>query len=121
MAYFHAPLRDSLKKLEPKEFAGELRQNIAAHLISEAPLLQSDEINVKIGELELIAQAKYPSLTDALYYDAATNAKRIKREYKQAMRKALAKNLFVTTDEAEKQRINDYIKQLDKEIEALKR
>jgi len=120
MAVAHAPLADTLKKLEAREFAGELRQNIAEHFISGAPLLQSDEINVKIGELELIAQAKYPSLTDALYYDAADIAKRIKREYKQAMRNQLAKKLF-TVAEADRAKVNDYIKQLDKEIEALKR
>ena len=83
--------------------------------------MQSDEINVRIGELELIAQAKYPSVTDALYYDAAATAKRIKREYKQAMRSSLAKKLFTVENESEKAKINDYIKQLDKEIEALKR
>jgi len=120
MALAHTPLGDTLKKLEAREFAGELRQNIAEHLISGAPLLQSDEINVKIGELELIAQAKYPSLTDALYYDAADIAKRIKREYKQAVRNNLAKKLF-TVAEADRAKVNDYIKQLDKEIEALKR
>ena len=120
LALVHMPLRDSLKKLEPKEFVGELRQNIADHLISGAPLLQSDEINVKMGELELIAQAKYPSLTDELYFIATDIAKRIKREYKQAMRNALAKKLF-TAPESDRAKVNDYIKQLDKEIEALKR
>lgn len=121
MAVVHPPLRDSLKKLEAKEFAGELRQNIAEHFISDAPLLQSDEINVKIGELELIAQAKYPQLTDELYFIATDIAKRIKREYKQAMRKNLAKKLFTVADDADRGKVNDYIKQLDKEIEALKR
>ena len=122
LALVHLPLRDSLKKLEPAEFAGELRQAIAAHLIYDSPLLQSDEISVKIGELELIAQAKYPLLSDELYFIATDIAKRIKKEYKQARRNELTKQLFeIEGDDTARQRMNEQIKRLDKEIEALKR
>jgi hypothetical protein len=55
--------------LDAADFTGELREAVAAHLLSEAPLLQSDAIRVKIGELELIAQAKYPRFTDGLQSD----------------------------------------------------
>lgn len=120
MALAHAPLRDSLHKLDPAEFAGPQRQALAAHFIQNAPLLQSDENTVKLGELELIAQAKYPSLTDGLYFIAADIAKRIKREHKQTVRADLAKKLFAA-ESGEQNVINAQIKQLDKEIEALKR
>lgn len=121
LALTHPQLRDSLHKLEPSDFAGELRQAIAAHIMQGAPLLQSDEIRVKIGELELIAQAKYPALADGLYHIATDIAKRIKREHKQAQRTQLAKRFSDTDDPEELQSLNTEIKQLDKEIEALKR
>lgn len=121
LALSHPPLADSLKKLEPEYFAGEIRQAIASHLITGAALLQSDDISVKIGELELIAQAKYSILTDELYFIATDIAKRINREHKQATRTELVKQLFQTEDAAAQRTINEHIKQLDKEIEALKR
>lgn len=120
IALMHPTLRDSLHNLKPAEFVGAVRQNIATHLTTGADLLQSDEIAVKIGELELIAQAKYPNLTDGLYFIAADIAKRIKREHKQTQRRALAKQLF-TAQPSDQTVINAHIKQLDKEIEALKR
>lgn len=121
MAWAHPQLRDSLAKLDPQEFAGEARQVIAAHLIREIPLLESDEINVKISELELIAENDYPVIADALYHDAALSVKRIKRENKEILRTALAKKLFESENQDERKAINEQIKQLDKEIEALKR
>lgn len=121
MAWAHPQLRDSLVKLTPQDFAGDIRQAIAAHLITDTPLLESDEIHVKISELELIAETDYPAIADALYHDAALSVKRIKRENKQALRISLSKKLFETETESERQAINEHIKQLDKEIEALKR
>jgi DNA primase len=121
LAFAHPPLRDSLKKLQAGQFAGQVRQAIADHLINQSPLLQSDEVSVKIGELELIAQAKYPSLSDELYFIATDIAKRINREHKQVMRTELVKQLFQTEDDTARHQINEHIKQLDKEIEALKR
>jgi DNA primase len=121
LALAHPNLRDSLHNLEPQQFAGEVRQAIAAHLITNVALLPSDEVSVKIGELELIAQAKYASLTDELYFIATDIAKRINREHKQTMRQRLAKKLFITEDDAARSAVNEHIKQLDKEIEALKR
>lgn len=121
LALAHPQLGDSLKKLTSAQFAGAVRQAIADHLINGAPLLQSDDVSVKIGELELIAQAKYPLLTDELYFIAADIAKRINREYKQAVRVALVKKLFQTEEDDARRQLNEHIKQLDKEIEALKR
>lgn len=108
-------------ELDATDFTGELRQAVAAHVLSDAPLLQSDAIRVKIGELELIAQAKYPRFTDGLQSDAKDIAKRVKKEHKQQMRADLAKKLFVSQDATERTAINEQIKQLDKQIEALKR
>lgn len=79
MAWLHPVLRDSLGKINAMEFAGTVRQMIAAHLKDVSPLLQSDEITVKINELELIAETKYPVVSDELYFVAADIAKRIKK------------------------------------------
>lgn len=120
MALRHPRLRDSLNRLEPQEFAGELRQSAAAHIKENAPLLQSDEMNVKMGELELIADTKYPVLSDELYYDAADIAKRIKKEYKQKQLSELSKQ-FVASDDADlRSELNSRMKHLIKEIEELK-
>ena len=48
LALAYPQLRDSLNKLESHLFSGEVRQAIAEHLIASAPLLQSDEVSVKI-------------------------------------------------------------------------
>jgi DNA primase len=121
LALVYPNLRDALHKLTVQDFAGDVRQAIAAHLIGNSPLLQSDEVSVKIGELELIAQAKYPSQSDELIFIATDIAKRINRENKQMQRAALAKKLFTLDDGPERARLNEHIKQLDKDIEALKR
>ncbi|HSE60903.1 MAG TPA: DNA primase [Candidatus Saccharimonadales bacterium] len=120
MAWTHPLLRDSLGKVEPKAFAGKVRQMIAAHLKDQAPLLQSDEIAVKINELELIAETKYPVVSDELYFVAADTVKKVQKEYKQTMRAELGKRLFATEDHTVRQTINAQIKQLDKEIEDLR-
>jgi DNA primase len=121
LAFTYPNQRDTLHKLIPQDFAGDVRQAIAAHLIDGSPLLQSDEVSVKIGELELIAQAKYPSQADELIFIATDIAKRINRENKQMQRAALAKKLFTLDDGPERATLNEHIKQLDKDIEALKR
>lgn len=123
LAWMHPQLRDALRKLEPAEFVGDLRQAIAAHLKTDTPLLQSDDLHVKIKELELICEAKYPDFRDELYFIAADIAKRIKKEHKQAQRAQLAQQLFALSDQDREARsiLNKHIKQLDREIEALKR
>jgi DNA primase len=120
LAWAHLPLRDSLRKLEAAEFNGETRQAVAAHLLDDSPLLQSDAIRVKIGELELIAETKYPVQSDELYFIAADIAKRIKKEYKQRLRLQLARQFAASDDEQERKSLNGQIKQLDQDIEALK-
>lgn len=120
MALALPQLRDSLLKLEAGDFAGPARQSIAEHLKSDKPLLQSDDVRVKLGELELIAEAKYPALSDELYFEAADIAKRIKKEHKQVERAELARHFAAATAATERTALNKQIKQLDQEIEALK-
>lgn len=120
LAIRHSQLRDSLSSVDAHEFSGELRQAIAIHLKNNSPLLQSDAMNVKIGELELIAEARYPALSDELYHVAADIAKRIKKEHKQTQRAELFKQFMATEDDNRRQLLNARIKQLEKDIEALK-
>ncbi len=120
LALAHPQFRDSLLKLEPGEFSGIERQAIAVHLKTDSPLLQSDEVRVKIGELELIAEAKYPAVSDELYFMAADIVKRIKKEHKQHLRAELARQFATSTDPEERTALNTQIKQLNQDIEALK-
>ncbi len=126
LAWAYPQIRDSLRKLQPQDFGGELRPVIAeylqAHSSEPAQVqdLQSDDIHVKIKELELIVEAKYPTLTDELYFDAADIAKRIQKEQKQHLRSELAKAFASATESSERAQLSRAIKKLDKEVEALK-
>jgi DNA primase len=120
LALAHPQLRDSLSKLEPQELTGADRQAIATHLKTGSPLLQSDEVRVKMGELELIAEAKYPAVSDELYFMAADIVKRIKKEHKQRLRAELARQFVASTSATERTSLNNQIKQLNQDIEALK-
>ncbi len=126
LAWAHSEVRDSLTKVEPEMFAGPVRQAIAAAIKAEpkGPVptnsLQSDEIKVKIGELELIVETKYPTFTDAHYYEAVDIVKRIKKEHKMAERAQLALEFNNAEGKTLRVRLNKLIKQLDKEIESLK-
>jgi hypothetical protein len=106
--------------VEPHEFSGSVRQAIAAHIKENTPLLQSDEIHVKLGELELIADTKYAALSDGLYYIASDIAKRTKKEYKQRQLSGLSRQFVLSTDEQQRADLNNQMKQLIKDIEELK-
>lgn len=126
LAWVYPELRDSMLKLEPGSFAGSTRQAIAGAIRGAAggrmpqQGLQSDDIRVKIGELELIVEAKYPTLTDAHYYEAVAIVKRIKKEHKIIERAALAAAFNEVEDKQERVSLNKQIKDIDKDIEALK-
>lgn len=120
MARRHAKLRDALLKLEPQEFSGDVRQNIAAHIKQGTPLLQSDEVAVKLNELELIADTKYQNISDELYYIAHDIAKRIKKEHKQQQLAELSRQFVIAEDSAQRAELNTQMKLLIKEIEELK-
>lgn len=119
LAWAYAELRDTVRKLEPAYFEGNVRQAIATEIVAGDKGLQSDDFRVKIQELELIVEAKYPRLSDELYFTASGIAKKIKKEQKIRERQAL-KNAFASAVEPdERQRLSDAIKKFDKEIEAL--
>lgn len=120
MAWAHPEMRDSLIKLEPTDFMTEPRQEIAKHLKQNAPLLQSEEIDVKIKQLELIAEAKYTAINERHYFQAADIAKRIKRDKKTADLQRLKKAYNECDDDTQLVAIHRNIQQLEKEIEALK-
>ncbi len=126
LAWSYPDLRDSLRRLEAQDFSGNTRQALVTYLQqldtqpANAKELQSDDIHVKIGELELIVEAKYPALSDELYFIAADIAKRVQKEQKQRLRGDLAKLFSETEDPSERARLSRAIKKIDKEVEALK-
>lgn len=125
MAWVHPELRDSLHKSDANEFMGAIRQRIAAYIkgadsTSEADLLQSEEIRVKIDELVFIAEHKYAAMNDKLYFEATDIVKRIKKEYKERLRNALKQEFAQSTDDARRKALSKQIKQLDQDIEKLK-
>ncbi len=126
LAWAHPQVRDSMASITPEMFNGPQRQAIAAAIknTERGPVLpdslQSDELQVKIGELELIVETKYPTLTDAHYYEAVDIVKIIKKENKMVQRAQLAQEFNGAEAKTERVRLNKLIKQLDKDIESLK-
>lgn len=123
-------LRDSLLKLKAEDFAGGQRQTIFALIkklearpLDEAILekLQSDELRVKIQELQLIVEQKYDQLEDSLYFVASELSKRVLMSTKTKQKDALAEQLTTSQDEAERVAINKAYKKLVQDIEELKR
>lgn len=121
MAYAHEELRDILLKIPNEAFAGQERQEIANMIVKNALGLQSDEISVKIQELELIAEAKYPLISEETYFIAGDIAKKVKKQHKINQRSTFKQAFAKAVEDAERLRLNDSIKKLDKEIEALNR
>lgn len=113
-------LQDILKKLSADNFSGETRQIIADSLINSTKLLQSDEIRVKMQELELIAEAKYSSYSDETYFTASTIAKNIKMQQKVSDRSNLKLAFTKARADDERKQLSNAIKKLDQEIESLK-
>jgi hypothetical protein len=99
-----------IKKLENRELTDEMVEK-----------LQSDELRVKIKELQLIVEQKYDQLEDTLYFVASELSKRVLKETKIKQKDELAKALVATTDPDERRRKNDAYKKLIQEIEELKR
>ncbi|HEU5187808.1 MAG TPA: hypothetical protein VFT87_04885, partial [Candidatus Saccharimonadales bacterium] len=119
LAWTYPELRDAFAKLKPDYFEGEVRRAIAEQLLTGAQGLQSDDFRVKIQELELIVEAKYPTLTDQLYFIASDIAKKIKKEQKIRVRAQLKHAFTNAQTQAEQQQLSNAIKQLDQAIEAL--
>ncbi len=114
-------LKDHINDLQPEDFSGNERRAIAARLKGESKGLQSSDINVKINELSLIIDSKYPNLTEELFYDVAKMAKTIKLESKIRLREEKKKDFSGALGETEREKLNKEINQIEKEIEALKR
>lgn len=130
MALVHPQLRDSLLKLTAEDFSGGLRQTVFTLLkkLGDRPWgddllekLQSDELRVKIKELELIVEQKYDQLDDTLYFVASELSKRVLVYTKTKQKDALAKELANTSDEQERKAKNEAYKKLVQEIANLKR
>lgn len=119
LAWVYPELRDTLRKLESSYFEGDIRQAIVTQLINDSQGLQSDDFRVKIQELELIVEAKYPTMTDHLYFVASDIAKKIKKEQKMRQRLTLKRAFTVAQAQPEQKKLSKAIKQLDQEIEAL--
>lgn len=114
-------LKDHINDLQPEDFSGNERRAIAASLKGAPKGLQSSDINVKINELSLIIDSKYPNLTEELFYDVAKMAKTIKLESKIRLREEKKRDFSVSPSETEREKLNQEINQIEKEIEALKR
>ena len=123
-------LRDVLLKLDAADLTGGMRQTIFELIkkLGSRPLdsnllekLQSDELRVKIKELQLIVEQKYDQLEDTLYFVASELSKRVLVQIKTKQKDSLAKELAVTTDPQTLQAKNGQYKTLIQEIEQLKR
>lgn len=130
LTWVYPQLRDSLLKLKSEDFTGDLRQTIAQLIkamgaqlpgSSWEPSLQSDELRVKIKELELIVEQKYADYDDRLYFVVSELSKRVVIDRKTKQKDALAKAIGeMQESDPRRQAANQQHKQLIKEIEALK-
>lgn len=132
LALVYPPLRDSLLRVQAKDFNGRLRQAVFelikklesrlldSHLLEK---LQPDEFRVKIKELELIIESdeRYSSLDDKLYFSMAQYTKKLHIDQKRREIATLSEILKQNNDPKEKQKANLRIRLLEKEIEDLKR
>lgn len=131
LALTYPALRDMLMHLEAESFAGGMRQTIFALIkkLGNRPLtddllekLQSDELRVKIKELSLIIESEelYATLSDRLYFELADYEKKVRGEQLRRKKDELMHTFAQSTDKDEQKRLNDEMKQLTKEIQALK-
>lgn len=123
-------LRDVLIKLDHDGLEGELRQKVlqfirwleGKHIADDIlEKLQSDELRVKIKELQFLGEQQYPNYDDSLYFEASKLSKQVIIETKTKQKDQLARAMSELTDEAERQEANEQYKQLIKEIQDLKR
>ncbi len=129
LALTHPQVRDVLLKLEPSSFEGTQRQTIAMVIarLGDRKLtddllakLQSDELRVKIRELQFLAEQEYDIYDDSLYYDAAKYSKKVLIHTKTKQKDALAYDMSSTVDPEQRIALNDKYKQLLQEIQDLK-
>ena len=129
LSWVYPALRDSLHRLEASDFSGRVRQalfvlmqKLGERVISSEQLqaLQSDELCVKIKEIELIAEQKYPEQDDSLYFVASELSKRALIMRKTKQKDILAREIDRLSDDTERHAQNLAYKALVREIEDLK-
>lgn len=123
--------RDALLKLSPEHFAESWRQSVFAvikklegrHLSDELlEKLQSDELRVKIRELQILLEdPKRANLGDWTYEDASKLSKKVLEETKTKQKDALAREMADITDPEIQKEKNAQYKALIQEIQDLKR
>ncbi len=129
LALSYPEVRDTLIKLEPQGLEGEIRQKAlefirwldSRHLADDIlEKLQSDELRVKIRELQFLQEQQYADYDDSLYYEASKLSKQVIIETKTKQKDALARAMSTLEDPEELKAKNEQYKQLIQEIQDLK-
>lgn len=122
-------VRDTLIKLEPSGLEGEIRQKVlefirwldSRHLEDDIlQKLQSDELRVKIQELQFLQEQQYADYDDSLYYEASKLSKQVIIETKTKQKDALAREMSDLEDPEVLAFKNEQYKKLIQEIQELK-
>jgi len=123
-------VRDTLIKLDTQGLEGDLRRKVlefirwldGRHLTDDIlEKLQSDELRVKIRELQFLSEQQYADYDDSLYYEASKLSKQVLIETKTKQKDELARAMSEQTDPTQRQEANEHYKQLIHEIQELKR
>lgn len=121
--------REVLQTLQPDYFEGNLRhaavqliQQLGDRHLSDEMIgkLPSDELRVKIRELQFLQEQKYASNDDSLYHEASKLSKQVLIETKTKQKDDLARQMSTATDPDALQAQNEQYKQLIQEIQELK-
>jgi DNA primase len=129
LAVGYPEIRDTLIKLESAGLEGETRQKTfdlicwlgVRHLTDEmVEKLQSDELRVKIRELQFLQEQQYANYDDSLYFEASKLSKQVIIETKTKQKDTLAHAMSEQTDPDQRQATNQQYKQLIQEIQELK-
>jgi len=122
-------VRDTLIKLDSQGLEGEVRQKVlefirwldTRHLADDIlEKLQSDELRVKIRELQFLQEQQYANYDDSLYYEASKLSKQVAASTKTKQKDDLARAMSELTDPKEREEANEKYKKLIKEIQELK-
>lgn len=122
-------VRDTLIKLDGDGLEGDVRRKVlefirwlgVRHLSDDIlEKLQSDELRVKIRELQFLQEQQYANYDDSLYYEASKLSKQVAASTKTKQKDELARAMSQLTDPVERQEANETYKQLIKEIQDLK-
>ncbi len=129
LAIGYPELRDTLIKLEADGLEGAVRQKVLEfvrwlgpkHLADDIlEKLQSDELRVKIRELQFLQEQQYADYDDSLYYEASKLSKQVIIETKTKQKDALARVMSTLEDPEDLKAKNEQYKTLIQEIQDLK-